>query len=290
MTRLADRLLVVGVGLIGGSLALAARAAGLVGEVVGFGRTPANLQLAAQRGLIDRIATDPATAMQGVGMVVLATPVGSCGAVAQQLRPHAAPGTILTDVGSVKARVVADMEQAWDGAGPVVGAHPIAGSEASGAGAARADLFRGRRCLLTPTTTTDRTGLHVVRMLWEGVGAEVDELSPAAHDAILARVSHLPHMVAAALVATVDAARIDGRALGPFVGSGFRDSTRIAASRAELWRDIARANASALGAALDEFRRTLDAIAAAIASDDAPALDRLLGGAEHARRALGDLT
>ena len=290
MTRVADRMLVAGVGLIGGSLALAARDAGLVGEIIGFGRTRANLEVAAQRGLIDRIATEPAVAMAGVDLVLLATPVGSCGAVASALRPHARAGTILTDAGSVKALVVDVMEQAWGAAGPVVGAHPIAGSEAYGAGAARVDLFRGRLCVLTPNPQTDRRALQTVRALWEGVGAVVEELAPASHDAILARVSHLPHMVAAALVTAVTQARVDGRPLDSFVGSGFRDSTRIAASRAELWRDIARANAAALGLAIDEFRQVLDLLADAIARDDVAALDQLLGGAERGRRALGGLS
>ena len=290
MTRLADRLLVAGVGLIGGSLALAARAAGLVGEVIGFGRSRENLELALQRGVIDRIATDPATAMAGVDLILLATPVASCGPVATALRPHAKPGVILTDAASVKRTVVSAMEQAWAGGGPVVGGHPIAGSEAYGAGAAHADLFRGRRCLLTPTPQTDPAGLRTVRALWEGVGARVDELSPAAHDALLARVSHLPHVVAAALTSAVADECIDGHAARDFVGSGFRDSTRIAASRAELWRDIARANADALGEAIDEFRVQLDALADAIARDDAAALDRLFGQAERARRAIGGLS
>jgi prephenate dehydrogenase len=290
MTRLADRLLVAGVGLIGGSLAVAAREAGLVREVIGFGRTPANLAVALERGLIDRIATDPATAMDGVDLVLLATPVGSCGAVAATLKPHARPGTILTDAGSVKGSVVAAMEQAWGSAGPVVGAHPIAGSEASGASAARADLFRGRRCILTPHAGTDARALQTVRALWEGVGAVVDDLTAAAHDAILARVSHLPHMVAAALVTAVMNCRVEGQPVDPFVGSGFRDSTRIAASRPELWRDIVRANAAAVGVAIDEFRGALDTLAAAIAQDDAAALDRLLGAAEQRRRALGGLS
>lgn len=287
MSRVSDRCLVAGVGLIGGSLALAARERGLIGECVGFGRTRENLELAQSRGIVDRIATSAAEAMAGVDLVLLATPVGSCASLASAFRPHARPGTILTDAGSVKAAVVDGMEAAWAGVGPVVGAHPIAGSEASGAGAARADLFVGRRCILTPTARTDAAALRTVRSLWEGVGAIVEELSPATHDEILARVSHLPHVIAYALVRAAGTAQVDGRDVLAYAGSGFRDTTRIAASRAELWRDIVLANGSAVGSAVREFRAALDAIASAVAAGDAAALDTLLVDAEQRRRALG---
>lgn len=287
MSRVADRCLVAGVGLIGGSLALAARERGLIGECVGFGRTRENLELARSRGIVDRIATGAAEAMAGVDLVLLATPVGSCAALASTFRPHARPGTILTDAGSVKATVVDGMEAAWTGVGPVVGAHPIAGSEASGAGAARADLFVGRRCILTPTARTDAAALRTLRRLWEGVGAIVEELSPATHDEILARVSHLPHVIAYALVRAAGAAQVDGRDVLAYAGSGFRDTTRIAASRAELWRDILMANGTAVGSAVREFCDALDAIASAVSAGDAATLDSLLGDAERRRRALG---
>src|SRR5581483_3280224 len=157
MTPLFARMTVAGVGLIGGSLAAAARRAGLAGEVVGFGRSGANLALARARGLVDRPTDDPAAA--GAELIVLAAPVGALAALAAQLGPHAAPGTLLTDVGSVKGTLVAALEAAWQDRGPVVGAHPLAGSEAAGAGAARADLFVGRRCILTPTKRTDPAAL-----------------------------------------------------------------------------------------------------------------------------------
>src|SRR5439155_1130219 len=204
---------IAGVGLIGRSLAAAARAAGLAGEVVGFGRTEANLRLAHERGLADRVTRDPAAAVAGADAIVLAAPVGACAALAAAFRPHARADALLTDVGSVKRMLVEELEAAWAGAGPVVGAHPIAGSEASGAGAARADLFRGRRCILTPTPATDRAALARVRALWEGVGARVEEMPPAVHDELLARVSHLPHLLAYALVAAVGDKSIAHRAL-----------------------------------------------------------------------------
>jgi prephenate dehydrogenase len=287
VSRLFERVAVAGVGLIGGSLAAAVRQAGLVGEVVGFGRGEANLRLAAERGLIDRWTRDPAAAVRNADAVVLATPVGVSALLADTFRPHARPGTLLTDAGSVKGSLVAALEARWAGIGPVVGGHPIAGSEESGAGAARADLFRGRRCILTPTATTDRAALAQVRALWEGVGARVEEMPAAVHDEILARVSHLPHLLAFALAATVGDAETAGRTVLDYAGSGFRDTTRIAASPPELWRDIALANAGALRAALAEFRTCLERLEALVAAGDAAGLEAALAAAQAARRRLG---
>lgn len=283
-----ERMTIAGVGLIGGSLALAARHAGLVGEVVGFGRSRENLALALARGIVDRVADAAAGAAAGADLVVLATPVATCGPLARALGPHARRGAILTDVGSVKAEVVTALEAAWSDVGPVVGGHPIAGSEAWGAGAAQADLFAGRRCILTPTPASDAAAVARVRALWEGVGARVEVMSPAVHDELLARVSHLPHVVAYALVAALGDAEVDGRRILDYAGSGFRDTTRIAASRAELWRDIVLANATAIGAALADFRRVVDELATAIAAGDGAALERTFTRAERLRRSLAE--
>jgi prephenate dehydrogenase len=280
------RVTIAGVGLIGGSLGAALRAAGLATDVVGFGRSQANLDIARARGLVDRVTRDPAAAAADADVVVLAGPVGTSAALATAFRPHARPGTLLTDVGSVKAAPVAALEAVWADVGPVVGAHPIAGSEASGAAAARADLFRGRRCVVTPTAGTDPGAVERVRALWEGVGAKVETMPPLEHDALLARVSHAPHLVAYALVAAVADRHVGGRAALAYAGSGFRDTTRIAASPPELWRDIALANREPLAAALAEFGSALERLTAAIAAGDAPALDALLGAAAATRRAL----
>jgi len=286
MSRLVARMAVAGVGLVGGSLALAARRAGLVGEVTGYGRSAANLALALERGIVDRVAEDPADAAAGADLIVLAAPVGACAALADAFRPHARADAVLSDVGSVKASLVDALEARWTPS-QVVGAHPIAGSEASGAGAARDDLFRGCPCVLTPTEATAPAALELVRALWAGVGARVVEMPAAAHDDILARISHAPHLVAYALVAAVADVRVDGRAVLPWAGSGFRDATRIAASRAELWRDIALANGPAVRQALAEFRAALDGLEALIAAGDGAALGAALERAGSVRRGLG---
>jgi prephenate dehydrogenase len=287
MSRLFGRLVVAGVGLIGGSLAAAARRAGLADEVVGYGRSAENLRVAHARDLVDRVEREPGAAAAGADLIVLAVPVGASAAVAERFRPHARPGTILSDVGSVKAPVVAALEALWGPAGPVVGAHPIAGSEASGAGAARADLFVGRRCILTPTPATDREALARVRALWGGVGARVEEMPAAVHDEILARVSHLPHLVAYALADAFGAERVAGRAVLDYAGSGFLDATRIAGSPAEIWRDIALANAAALGTSLGTFRAALDRLGALVVAGDAAGLEAALAAARATRRRLG---
>ncbi len=287
MTPLFGRLTVAGVGLIGGSLALGARAAGLVGEVVGFGRSEANLRVALERGIVDRVARDPAAAAAGADAVLLAVPVGSCAALADAFRPHVGAHTVLTDVGSVKSSLVDALEARWPEPGRVVGAHPIAGSEAAGASAARVDLFRGRLCILTPTRTTQAGALAAVRSLWEGVGARVEEMDAAAHDAILARVSHLPHLVAFALVDAVTGASAAGRSIDRYAGSGLLDTTRIAASSPELWRDIALANAGPLRVALAEFRTALDRLEQLVASGDAAGLEAAIAKVRAARRVLG---
>lgn len=286
MTPLFERMLVAGVGLIGGSLALAARTAGLVGEVVGFGRGAANLEVARANGVVDHITQDVATAVAGADLIVLAAPVGACAQLAATFRPHAQPGTLLTDVGSVKGSLVAALEAVWQGVGPVVGTHPIAGSETSGAAAARADLFQDRLCIITPTDATEAGAKARIRTLWEGVGARLEEMSPVVHDDILARVSHLPHLIAYALVTAADRTAGERRVLD-YAGAGFADTTRIAASPAVLWRDIALANAGALGPALRDFRTALDRLERLLAAGDGPGLEAALAEAQRARRALG---
>ncbi len=273
-------MLLAGVGLIGGSLALAARRAGLVGEVIGLGRTRQNLEVALERGIIDGAADDRSSAARGADLVVLAVPVAATARLAAELRPSIGANAVVTDVGSVKARVVREVTAALEGTGHFVGAHPIAGTADSGAAAAQENLFRGARCILTPTEDTDGEALAQVRGLWEGVGALVEELRPERHDQVLAWVSHAPHYLAYALMG---AAPVEVHA---YAGPSFRDLTRVAGSAAEMWRDISLYNAAAIEEVLESVLARLEDLREALRLGDAEALTRLFDEARRARRAL----
>ncbi len=275
-----ERAAIVGVGLIGGSLALAARAAGLIGEAVGIGRSAANLNTARRRGIVDRTARDGAS-IGCVDLVVLAVPVRSTAPLAATLLPYLAPGTVVTDVGSVKGEVVDALEALLPRDRPFVGAHPIAGNERSGAAAAQPDLFVGSRCVLTPTPRTDRAALARVRALWEGVGARVEEMTPEAHDRALAWTSHVVHALAYALVRAIDGA---DPGLAALAAPSLRDATRVAASPAELWRVIFLANAEAVTGAIARVGGELERLRAAIAAGEPAALQALLDAAVAAKR------
>jgi prephenate dehydrogenase len=277
-------LAVIGVGLIGGSLALAAKRAGLAERVIGCARTEDTLRVARERGLVDATTRDAGEAAAAADVVVLAMPVGDMASVAATVCQRARPGTVVTDVGSVKAAVVTLLEPLCAAAGcAFVGAHPIAGKEGAGPAEADADLFRAHRCVLTPTAATDPGALARIRALWEAVGMHVEEMAAETHDRILARVSHAPHLVAYALAAAVGAARAGTLSVAPYAGSGFRDTTRIAASPARLWCDIALANPAHIVEALDEFAGRLDALKRLIQQGDRTQLEQALAAARDER-------
>lgn len=286
MKRVAERLLVAGVGLIGGSLALALRRAGAVGEVVGLGRSEQNLRVARARGIIDRIERDPCRAARGVDLVVVAVPVGAIAPVVRALAPALPPEAVITDAGSVKGPVVRAVERALGTtAGRFCGAHPIAGTEDSGAAAAADDLLRGERCVLTPTRATRPATVRRVRALWKAAGMRVETMGLAEHDAIFALVSHLPHLAAFALVGAVADAGRARRALA-FAAGGFRDGTRVAASSPEMWTDILLANRAQVLAALGRFERSCEGLRGAIARGDRRRLLAVLARARAVRRRL----
>lgn len=274
-------LAIVGTGLIGGSFALALKQAGAVGEVLGTGRSPAKLTLARELGLIDR-AADWRQAGQA-DCILLALPVGETGSALRQLAPHLKPGAIVTDAGSTKAGVV-DAARAALGVrfADFVPGHPIAGSELSGPGAARADLYRGKRVVLTPQADTRADALATVRLLWETTGALVETLDAVQHDRIFAAVSHLPHLAAFALVDAL-AQRADAETFFRFAAGGFRDFTRIAGSSPEMWRDIALTNHEALLGELDAYLATLQTLRLAVSEKDGDALLNLFSRARAAR-------
>jgi len=276
-----DKLAVIGTGLIGGSFALALKQAGAVREVLGVGRNPARLTVARELGLIDRAVDWPEAGQ--ADCILLALPVGETEAVLQQLAPHLKVGAIVADAGSTKLNVVA-AARAVLGArfADFVPGHPIAGSEQSGPGAARADLYLGRKVVLTPQADTRADALATVRALWEAAGAQVEMLDAALHDRVFAAVSHLPHLAAFALVDEL-AKRADGETFFRFAASGFRDFTRIAGSSPEMWRDIALGNREALLLELDAYVAALQALRSAVSAEDAAALLAIFSRARAAR-------
>ncbi len=273
---------IVGVGLIGGSFALALRGAGRVQEFIGVGRSHANLDRALALGVIDGTAS-LAEAVRGADLVFLAMPVGATAMVLDAIAPHLGPRTLVTDAGSTKRDVV-DAARAALGAhfSRFVPGHPIAGAEQSGVDAARAELFTGKRTVLTPVAETDARACDAVRELWRRCGATVHEMSPGAHDEVFAAVSHLPHLLAYALVHDV-ATHSMADLLFEYAASGFRDFTRIASSHPEMWRDICMANRSALLAELSRFESVLADARRLLEAQDAAGLERLFDGARRAR-------
>ena len=290
MSSRLPKLVVVGVGLIGGSFALALRSRGVVGEVVGVGRSQGNLDEALAAGVIDRAALRDGPWVRELGdadIVLLATPVGEFPALLAALPGALAEGAVVTDGGSTKQDVVAAARAHLGAALPrFVPAHPIAGTEQSGARAAFATLFDGRRAVLTPLPETDATALARVRTLWEACGADVVTLDAQTHDRILGAVSHLPHFLAAAYVAEL-AVRPQSGELFALAGSGFRDFTRIAAASPAMWHDIGLANRDALRHEIAAFRGALDVLDAALRDGDGRALSSMLESAAQARRAWG---
>ena len=248
-----EKLAIVGVGLIGGSLALALKEAGAVGQVVGIGRGRQNLETALRLGVVDSYTQDLAAGVVEADVVFLATPVQALGAVAQQAMPHLKPGAIITDGGSVKQAVIDAIEPHLRSDVHFVPGHPIAGTENSGAEAAFATLYCDRRCILTPAKKTDAAALERIRCMWQLVGSQVVIMDVEKHDRVLAAISHLPHMVAYALVNAVGSYDRYNENILEYSAGGFRDFTRIASSDPTMWRDIALTNREALIEMMEQF-------------------------------------
>ncbi|MCK0512222.1 prephenate dehydrogenase [Aromatoleum buckelii] len=280
-----DKLVVCGVGLIGGSFALALRRAGLVRRIVGIGRSPASLARAVALGVIDKAAAGWADALDGADFVLLATPVGQMDTVMAAMAPHLAPGTVVTDAGSTKRDVIEAIYRNLPEHLPyVVPAHPIAGAECSGVEAAFAGLYDGRKVVVTPLPENEPEAVLRVRQAWEACGALVHEMPPQEHDRVFAAVSHLPHLLAFGLVHDL-AGRSNAEQLFGYAASGFRDFTRIAGSHPEMWRDICIANRQALLGELDQYLAELAQLRALLLSADGDRLEQLFGEARAARNA-----
>jgi prephenate dehydrogenase len=277
-------LALLGVGYIGGSVALAARAAGLARRVVGYDVDPRVTVLACSRGVLDEAATTPEAAVEGAALVVLAAPVAGLAPLAQRIAAAVAGRALVIDVGSVKAPVVAAVEAALP-AGRFVGCHPIAGTERSGVGAADAGLFRGRTCFVCPGPRAAPEAVAAATAFWEALGSQVLRLAPEPHDAVMAAVSHLPHVAAFALAAslTEQLPQLEAQGAAGAPTTSLRDTTRIAASSPPVWRDILLANRQHLLPLLRALEGRLGQISAAIAAGDAGALEAVLAAGRAAR-------
>lgn len=282
---LIGKLVVCGVGLIGGSFALALKRAGEVGRVVGIGRSRAPLERALALGVIDEIAVGWADALDGADMVLLATPVGQMDAIMAAMAPHLRPGTIVTDAGSTKRDVVDAVYRHLGAQLPtVVPAHPIAGAEKSGVDAAFAELYDKRRVVVTPLPENVPQAVDMVRAAWIACGAGVSAASPQEHDRVFAAVSHLPHLLAFGLVDDL-ARRPNAELLFSHAAGGFRDFTRIAGSHPEMWRDICLANGEALLVELDQYVAELAQLRRLLAARDGAGLEAVFDNARRARNA-----
>ena len=282
--RALEKLVVVGVGLIGGSFALGLKEAGAVRRVVGVGRGSGNIRRALALGIIDAAGALDQASFGDADLVLLAMPVGQMRPVMRSIAPWLGANTVVTDAGSTKEDVVAlARRELKRSLARFVPGHPIAGTEKSGAAAAIASLYRGRKVVLTPLKGTDAGALARVRSAWESCGASVFELKAREHDAVLAAVSHLPHVLAYALVDQV-ARHKDAKRLFSYAAGGFRDFTRIASSHPEMWRDICLANRKALLAEIDRFDDELERVRTLLERGDGQALEAFFAGARDARK------
>lgn len=279
-----DKLTICGLGLIGGSIGLAARKRRLAREVCGLVRKSESVREAKRRGVVDSATLDPAEALAGADMIVIAATLGATAGIAEQISPHLPARCIVTDVGSCKRLVIERTQKALGRGVRFVGSHPIAGSEQSGMSAARADLFEGAPCILTPVRGTAPAALKKVAAFWKALGSHVSAMGPAEHDRVVAAISHLPHFIAASLV-NASVAMLGGiRPVLDYAGSGFRDTTRVAASDAGIWVEIAADNAAEMLRAVSALEKQISLLKKALRGKDADAVRALLTRASSVRR------
>ncbi|MCB1484499.1 MAG: prephenate/arogenate dehydrogenase family protein [Hyphomicrobiaceae bacterium] len=282
-----QRMALIGVGLIGSSISHAARRANLVGDIVGSSATPETREKAKALGLVSKAYASAAEAVKDADLVILCTPVGVLGRIAQEIGPHLKPGAILTDVGSVKAAVVRDVAPHLPKGVHFIPGHPIAGTEQSGPEAGFAELFDGRWCILTPDADTDRLALAQLETFWQRLGSKVELMSAEHHDLVLAITSHVPHLIAFNIVNTAaHLARVTDSEVIKFSAGGFRDFTRIAASDPVMWRDVFLNNKEAVLEMLGRFSEDLTVLQRAIRFGDGETLEKLFTDARSIRRGI----
>lgn len=278
------KIAIFGVGLIGGSFALALKKAGAVQQVVGIGRTMASLTRAQELGIIDVMSTSVADALDGADLVLVAAPVAQTEAILAAIEPHLQPGTVITDAGSTKVDVVAAARKALGTKiAQFVPGHPIAGRELNGPDAAIVDLYVGKKVVLTALPENAACDIESVAGAWQECGAIIHHLTPEKHDCVFAAVSHLPHLLAYALVDDI-AKKPHAELLFQYAASGFRDFTRIAGSSPEMWRDITLANQAALLDELDSYMVQLTQLRTLLAAADGPGIEAIYANAQHARQ------
>ncbi|GJL78514.1 MAG: prephenate dehydrogenase [Nitrospinaceae bacterium] len=266
---------IIGLGLLGGSLARVCKKKGLVETVVGFGRYPEKLEKAKELGIIDAFETDLQTAVKNADLVVLCTPVNMLAPLAGELSPFLKPGCLVTDVGSVKKSVVGEIQSIMPDSAYFVGSHPIAGGEKSGFEASTPDLFEQQKCIVTPTPKTNASALEQVKELWEQVGMQVVSMDVEEHDFIFGAVSHLPHIIAYVLMNTIgDISTKNHDEVISFSGGGLKDITRIASSNPVMWRDICLSNKKPVLKLIDKFQGTLQQVRNTIEKEDSQMLEQ----------------
>src|SRR5471030_3286820 len=282
-----NKIALIGIGLIGGSIALEARKRGLANTIVAATRKPETAALANRLKLVDHCGTDLAAAVEDADLVIVCTPVGACGEVTQEIAPRLKPGCIVSDVGSVKQTVIADMLPHIPKGVHFVPAHPVAGTENSGPEAALLDLFEGRWTILTPLPGSDAEAVDRLEAFWKALGSKVDRVDPAHHDRILAITSHLPHLIAYTIVGTADdlGGHLNSEIL-KYAAGGFRDFTRIASSDPTMWRDVFMNNREAVLEVIQRFQEDLFYLQRAIRWGEGDKLFELFTRTRDIRRAL----
>ena len=265
-----DRVAIIGVGLIGGSLGLVLRERGIAGSIVGIGRGLDNLKTAKSAGIIDEYTQDIGRGVEGADLIIVATPVGAIMDVIEGIIHRIKKGAVIMDVGSVKGDIVSEVEKRFGDDLNFVGAHPIAGTEDSGAGAAFSTLFKNRKCIITPTSRTDKDSLEKVKTIWEEAGSDVVFMDTERHDLVCAAISHLPHLIAYTLVNTVG--DIKGEDVLKYSAGGFKDFTRIASSPPEMWRDICIMNKKYILEMIGLYEKRLENVRELIENGNAEAL------------------
>lgn len=279
-----DKVTVLGVGLIGASFALAIRKKGLCRHIAGAGRNESNLLRAKEMGIIDSYDLDPAAACTGSELVLLSAPVGAFPDLVRRCSVSLKRGAIITDAGSVKGSLVHDIESLLPAHVRYIGGHPIAGSDRSGIDSSNADLFKNAKCIVTPTEKSDAAALKIVMDIWKSLGSQVITMDPATHDRIYGAVSHLPHVIAYALMNTVS--DIDPAYL-EFCGQGFKDTTRIASSSPEMWRDICLRNRENLIEMLSLFQNNLELFGRYLRASDSVSIEKEFEKARDLRDGIG---